>query len=149
MGTNKFPILCTRCCDLREPDPDGAEKGRCAGCGCKIWVVPATLAAAKKHYPRGEVSPICSHCAEKTGLNEEPTQILPEQIEMLRSSGLSDEKIAVGFALSDVANGDIQRMEEITQEILADPNGTRAVAFRAAVQHARLAIRLTQGPHLN
>jgi hypothetical protein len=132
-------VKCTRCEDLDVP---GVPSSRvdCCQCGRGVWLALDTIMTIRKRYPSHAVKPTCMKCHDPGDFE---VANLPEQVEILRATGDSDDVIAYKLAIAGIAGG-TATLEEAEAEIRAFPNGERAVAFPAAYRRARLAVAATR-----
>lgn len=85
------------------------------------------------------------HCDSGIGTDRRLVS-LPEQVEVLRSTGHTDEEIIYKFAIAEVSGGR-GTLEDTEAEIIAFPNGLKARALPDALRKARLTVALTRQVH--
>jgi ribosomal protein S27E len=134
-------IRCARCEDVPVAGVP-SDRVACATCGRAVWVSSSTLQVVRGRFPDRPVRTVCMRCVIS---DDHEIANFPEQVEILRALGDTDDEIAFKFAIADVAGG-TGTLEDAQAEIVNFPFGDRAKAFPGALRRAYLLVRAANRP---
>lgn len=128
-------IRCTRIVDMPVA-PVASDREQCDACGRDIWVSHQTIALAQRHHPDVAYGAMCVQCKDD---DIHDVVHLPEQVTDLRRQGVPDRIIAQTLATAEVTDG--MTLVEAAAEVIANPRGVRAMAYRAALVRTEAFVR--------
>lgn len=128
MDDDGVMIRCTLCAEV-DPPPAPSDRAECEMCHRSVWLSHLTVELVERHHPGQQIHVTCMNCVPE---GEHEVMHLPAQVQDLRRHGIPDPMIAATLAAAEVA---IDRtLEEVANEIITDPYGVRATAYRMALE---------------
>lgn len=135
-GPEEIVVRCMRCAAGDYPAPVGAARRSCARCGVEVWLDVALPDDIAKMFPGRPYTLLCAECDVSD--ESSPVVTADAQIERLLAGGLRPEQVAHILAVGVAAAG--KPLDETQLEIMLNPRGDKAQAYRRALTEAKITI---------